>query len=320
MTNTTSVRKQRNGVLSALGNGVIGGLRHWRLILLAWLAGLATAALAAMPVVMLFNQALGHYPDAARVVAGQDAATIIESVMTLPDGGAMRGIANIAEGMATALLLAALLIPWLTGMLVASLREGRALGFGELWAGGWREYGRQLRLLLVSLIPWIVVGIVAALASAWARQGADTRILQSVGDQRQTVMLWIVGIASLLAWISIECARAAFAADPALRSAFRAWLRGLGLMVKRPFAVVLVVLATLVVGGGLAMLMQKSAMQPSASNFTAVLLAQLGVFVLWWMRIARLSALASISPGPAAQQAVQASTAPDPAPPEATSA
>ena len=53
--------------------------------------------------------------------------------------------------------------------LVASLREGRALGFGELWAGGWREYGRQFRLLLVSLIPWIVVGIVAALASAWAR-------------------------------------------------------------------------------------------------------------------------------------------------------
>lgn len=257
MTNTTSARTQRNGVLSALGNGVIGGLRHWRLILLAWLAGLATAALAAMPVVMLFNQALGHYPDAARVVAGQDAATIIESVMTLPDGGAMRGIANIAEGMATALFLAALLIPWLTGMLVASLREGRALGFGELWAGGWREYGRQLRLLLVSLIPWIVVGIVAALASAWARQGADTRILQSVGDQRQTVMLWIVGIASLLAWISIECARAAFAADPALRSAFRAWLRGLGLMAKRPLAVLLVVLATVAIGGGVAMLMHK---------------------------------------------------------------
>jgi hypothetical protein len=105
-----------------------------------------------------------------------------------------------------------------------------------------------------------------------------------------------------------------------LRSAFRAWLRGLGLMVKRPFAVVLVVLATLVVGGGLAMLMQKSAMQPSASSFTAVLLAQLGVFVLWWMRIARLSALALISPGPATQQAAQASTAPDSAPPEATSA
>ena len=302
MTNTTSPRTPHAGALSALGNGFTGGLRHWRLMLLAWLAGLAAAALAAAPVAMLLNEALGHQPDAAAVVAGQDIAPIIEGIMTLPDGGAMHAAARIAEGVSGALLLAVLLVPWLTGMLVASLREGRALGFGELWAGGWREYGRQFRLLLVALIPWIVVGVIAAIAGAWADRGADTRILQSVGEHRQTVVLWIVGVASLLSWTSIECARAAFAADPALRSAFRAWLRGLGLMAKRPFAVLIVVLATAVIGGGVAMLLQKTTMPPSTSSLMAVLLAQVSVLLLWWMRITRLSALTAISPDPAARQ------------------
>ena len=97
MTNTTSPRTPHAGALSALGNGFTGGLRHWRLMLLAWLAGLAAAALAAAPVAMLLNEALGHQPDAAAVVAGQDIAPIIEGIMTLPDGGAMHAAARIAE-------------------------------------------------------------------------------------------------------------------------------------------------------------------------------------------------------------------------------
>ena len=299
MTNTTSPRTPHAGALSALGNGFTGGLRHWRLMLLAWLAGLAAAALAAAPVAMLLNEALGHQPDAAAVVAGQDIAPIIEGIMTLPDGGAMHAAARIAEGVSGALLLAVLLVPWLTGMLVASLRAGRALGFGELWAGGWREYGRQFRLLLVALIPFAVTGVIAALAGVWARHGDDTRILQSVGEQRNTIVMWIVGIVWLLAWSSVESARAAFAADPGLRSAFRAWLRGLKLMLRRPLSVLLIVIATVVVGGGLTMLLQQPAMRNAAASAGLIWgLAQLAVLALWWTRIARLSALTAISPAP----------------------
>lgn len=296
MTTTTIPRAS---AFRALLAGLVGAFRHWRLMLIAWLAGLIAATFMARPVFALFNSALGHNPDAERIVSTQDIAPLIDSVMTLGDGGAMHGMAAIGQGLMSALVIAALLTPWLTGMLVASLREGRALGFGELWLGGWREYGRQFRLLLVALIPWAAVGGIAMLVGFWARHGDDTAILESVGRQRNEIVMWVVGIASLLAWISIESARAAFAADPRLRSAFRAWLRGIKLMLRRPISVLLVVLVTVAIGGGLAMLLQQPAIRSVGTSGTMIwLLAQVAVLVIWWMRIARLSALTSISPLP----------------------
>ena len=144
-----------------------------------------------------------------------------------------------------------------------------------------------------------MTGVIAALAGVWARHGDDTRILQSVGEQRNTIVMWIVGIVWLLAWSSVESARAAFAADPGLRSAFRAWLRGLKLMLRRPLSVLLIVIATVVVGGGLTMLLQQPAMRNAAASAGLIWgLAQLAVLALWWTRIARLSALTAISPAP----------------------
>ena len=294
----TSITSKHN-VFTALLAALAGAFRHWRLMLLAWLTGLLAATFMARPVFGLFNSALGHNPDVGRMVSSQNIAPIIDGVMTLGDGGGGHGMMEIGQGLALSLTLAAVLTPWLTGMLVASLREGRALRFGELWAGGWREYGRQFRLLLVALIPFAVTGVIAALAGVWARHGDDTRILQSVGEQRNTIVMWIVGIVWLLAWSSVESARAAFAADPGLRSAFRAWLRGLKLMLRRPLSVLLIVIATVVVGGGLTMLLQQPAMRNAAASAGLIWgLAQLAVLALWWTRIARLSALTAISPAP----------------------
>ena len=294
----TSITSKHN-VFTALLAALAGAFRHWRLMLLAWLTGLLAATFMARPVFGLFNSALGHNPDVGRMVSSQNIAPIIDGVMTLGDGGGSHGMMEIGQGLALSLTLAAVLTPRLTGMLVASLREGRALRFGELWAGGWREYGRQFRLLLVALIPFAVTGVIAALAGVWARHGDDTRILQSVGEQRNTIVMWIVGIVWLLAWSSVESARAAFAADPGLRSAFRAWLRGLKLMLRRPLSVLLIVIATVVVGGGLAMLLQQPAMRNAAASAGLIWgLAQLAVLALWWTRIARLSALTAISPAP----------------------
>lgn len=285
----------RTSLSYALLHGVRGGFRHWRVIVIAWLAGLVAATLAAWPVFGLFNRALGANPDAARIVTGQNIAPVVESVLTLGDGARTQGIAAIGQGMSMALAVALLLTPWLGGMLVASLREGRALRFGELWLGGWREYGRQWRLLLVALIPWGVVGVVAFIGAIWMRHGQDTRILESISKERTMMLMGFVGVAALLAWSSIEAARAAFAADPTLRSAMRAWLRGLRLLLKRPVAVVLLVIVTTLVGAGLAMLLQQPALRmPSASSALLWWLAQLAVLALWWSRIVRLSALAAI--------------------------
>lgn len=298
----------RSAVLPALLAALAGALRHWRLIVLGWLAGLLPAAFAAAPIRSLANQALGRDPDAARIVAGHDLEPVIEALLSLPDGGLGAGLSRFGLHASLALLIAALLAPWLAGMLVASLREGRALGFGELWSGGWREYGRQFRLLLVAIIPAALVIGLAMLLAAWVRSGQDTRILEAVGAQRQRIALWAVASAAALAWLGIETGRAAFARDPGLRSAFRAWRRGLRLLFGRPFAVLLVAAVTAATGSGIAFLLQKP-MLAGAATGTALLLAQLAVAVLWWSRIARLTALTSVSPPP-----------PDPAPAPAPAA
>lgn len=295
---TTQISSHANA-FGALFSALLGSFRHWRLILIAWFVGLFAATFIARPVFSLLNTALGQNPDAERIVSTQDAASIIESVMTLGNGGGMHGGGAIAQGLMSSLFIALLLTPWLTGMLVASLREGRALHFGELWLGGWREYGRQFRLLLVGLIPWAAVVSIAILVSFWAHHGNDTRILESVGQQRNTIAMWVITIAGLLVWTSIEAGRAAFAADNDLRSAFRAWLRGLKLMLRRPLSVLFLVLVTVVIGGGLTMLLQQPAMRSlSASGSLIWMLAQLAVLAIWWMRITRLTALTAISPLP----------------------
>lgn len=297
MTTTTSPRRNPFAVLLA---ALTGSFRHWRIFLLAWLCGLVAASFLAWPVSGLFNRALGSNPDAERIVSSQDIAPIADAVMGLGGGNDISGLVAIGQGLALALLLAVLLTPWLTGMLVASLRRGRALGFGELWLGGWQEYGRQFRLLLVALIPLAVAGGIAFAIGAWARHGEETRILQSVGEQRMEVAKWIAVIVWLLAWSSVEAGRAAFAADPGLRSALRAWLRGLRLMLRRPLSVLLIVIATAAIGGGLALLLQQPALRSAgASGVMIWLLAQLAVLAIWWARTARMTALAAISPLPA---------------------
>ena len=299
MSMTKTNPASRSGLLAALLGGFRAGLRHWRVIVLGWLAGLLPATLAALPVFALFNRALGEHPDASGIVRGNDIAPLADAVMTLPDGGLSAALEQLGDGLTAAVFLTLLLAPWLAGMLVASLREGRALRFGELWAGGWREYGRQFRLLLVSLIPWIGVGLVVAIASFWARHGDDTRILQSVGEQRQQIVMGLMLAAGFLAWTSIEAARAAFAADTTLRSAFHAWLRGLRLMVRRPIAVLLVMLITAGLGLVVAMMLQRPGIDPQAATGLVLGLAQLAVVALWWTRIARLTALAALVPSPA---------------------
>ncbi len=286
------------GLLRALGHGFGNALRHWRIILLGWLAGLLPAAFGAWPVRGLFNRALGGHPDAAHFVAGDDIAPLADALANMRDGGFFMSLAGIGQGLLVASLLALLMAPWLSGMLVASLREGRVLGFGELWAGGWREYGRQLRLLLVALIPMAAVAVAASLVFAWAYAGHETAIESAPGEQRMRIAMWVAAALGILGWAGVEAGRAAFAADATLRSAFRAWLRGLRLLLKRPFAVLTVVVLTLLLGAGIALLLQRTGVSAQASSGLVLAMAQLAVLVLWTTRIIRLSALTALSPPP----------------------
>ena len=164
------------------------------------------------------------------------------------------GAALAGAGIAS-LLIALLLSPWLTGMVVASIRAGDTLRFGNLLQFGLREYGRMARMLL------------------WARRAArhrvrDLRRRDAIGreqagrtrdpaDRRGQRVAHrddrAGGVVFVLAHATVEAGRGMLAADPSQRSAVKAWWRGMKLLVRRPVAVLVVYLGTLLAGEGLAL-------------------------------------------------------------------
>ena len=66
---------------------------------------------------------------------------------------------------------------------------------------------------------------------------------------------WAAGLLFVLAHASLEAGRGWLAADGRLRSALKAWWRGLKLLARRPFAVLSVYLGTTLLGLALAALL-----------------------------------------------------------------
>jgi hypothetical protein len=93
--------------------------------------------------------------------------------------------------------------------------------------------------------------------------------------------------------------RAAFIADPDLRSATRALARGVLQLLRRPLRTVLFYLAVTVVGmllfGGLGMARIHTTAVGAGGLCLALLLGQAMVLVLGWMRFARLLALSEVA-------------------------
>lgn len=296
MSTSLSNNGQRITALRAVLSGLTGALRHWRWLLLVWLAGLLPALIASRPVAALLDGAINHHPAAARIAAETDLAMLVDALMNQLEGdGVLVGVASAAS---LAVLLTALMAPWVNGMLVASLRQGRPLGFGELWLGGWREYGRQFRLYWLALIPFALAAGIAMLAFGWAEHGAEDRILEAATQTRERIALAIAFSAAMLAYATLESARAALAADPALRSVFRAWLHGLEALRRRPFSMLLIVALSVIASLALAAALQMAGLRWGGSGMI-VALAQLAVLGMAGLRFARLYALSSLLPPPA---------------------
>lgn len=285
------------GVFRIVLDALIGSLRHWRWILLVWIASLLPAQLVSRPITHLIDTAIGPHPDAARIVAENDLALLADALMKqLDDGGNL--ITGVLPGIGSALLIGALLAPWISGMLVASLRAQRTLGFAELWLGGWREYGRQFRLYWLALIPFALAAGIALLAFGWAGHDAEERLLETITQTRERIALAITAGALMLAYATLESARAALAADPAMRSVFRAWLRGLAALRQRPFSILLIVALSVIASLALAAALQITGLRWGGSG-VIVALAQLTVLAMAGLRFTRLCALTALVPKPA---------------------
>jgi hypothetical protein len=271
---------------------------QWRLLLLWILATLVPTLLVATPLWATLQAQFGHSMHAAQIAAGQDVSLLMQGL-----GKVGEHMGWLATGLGGSTVLMLLLAPWLTGMVVASLRAGRRLGFGELVHGGLSEYWRMLRMMLWSLVPLGVALAIGAGIMGVAHSGADKAILASDADAAGRNGLIVAVIVFVLLHATVEAGRGWLGADRNLRSVVKAWWRGVKLLVRRPVATLLVYVVASVVGYGLAMLFAWWRVRADGTGTGAFvltfLLGQAIVAMIAWGRIARVMGMASLAAGQA---------------------
>ncbi|WP_229678995.1 hypothetical protein [Dyella caseinilytica] len=196
-------------------------------------------------------------------------------------------------------VLTLLLSPFLDGMIVGSGRAGRALGFGEVLQNGLIEYGRMFRVMFWSLLPYGLLMVVMAASGNMVGKYAETAVLESQVSAYSNLMHVLVLVVFVIVQSIVESARAAFIADVTLRSATRALWRGIRQLVRRPLKTLLFYLTVTVVGLLLASVFAVARIHVTAFGglgfLLALLLSQLIVVIIGWMRVARLFALAEVA-------------------------
>lgn len=284
--------RQKRSAFAAIGNGALGGMQ-WRLVLLWLLVTLMPAAVVALPLWKVLDTLLGHSVHAESWAVHFDGLMFADVVAALRRANGWPGAAFVAGA-----ILTLLISPFLTGMAVAAGRANRSLGFGGLLQGGAVEYGRMLRMLILSLIPYALLALIAHGASSFADEKVDIALLPSTADMYEHGALAVILFFFVIAQAIVESARAQFIADIGLRSALRALGRGFTQFIRRPFATLFVYLVLTLVGTVLVALIASWRGHTTAvgSGLPAgFLIVQLGVIVVAWMRTSRLLALAGLS-------------------------
>lgn len=266
---------------------------QWRLLLL-W-AGLLLipAILAVIPLWRTLSASLDQAVHAAALAHKLDMMTVADLVANTGRNGAAISQAAIAG-----IVLALLLSPLLSGLVVTAARAPAALGFGPLLTGAFSEYGRMLRMLLWSIVPLSVALAIGAGALKLADKHAAKAILEADADLVRHLALLATGLLFLLACASLDAGRAALAVDRRRTSAVKAWWRGLGMLRQRPLACLAIYLVITLLGLALYALLGVARLNLAAPGPLAIvaglLATQLAALVLAWMRSARLFALIDV--------------------------
>jgi hypothetical protein len=267
---------------------------QWRLLLLWLLIMLIPATFVALPLRHMLGDLLDNSVHADEWAQNFNDMMFGDTIFSLIKHPGWAGAAA-----SLGLLTAGLLSPFLNGMIVGSGRAGRALGFGALLQSGFVEYGRMFRVMLWSLLVYAVVLGVASVAMHMADKHAEWAVLESQADTYHSIAHWVLLVVFVIAQLLMESTRAAFIADTTLRSATRALGRGFRQVFRRPLWTLVFYLIVTIIGLLLAAAFGVARIHVTAfgvSGFLfALMLSQLIVLVIGWMRIARLFALADIA-------------------------
>ena len=286
-------RASRRGGLGAALAALKTSLQ-WRMLLLWILATLVPTLLVATPLWAALQAHFGYSPHAADIAAGRNLPLLLQGFSKVGEQSL-----SLFAGLAGGGLLMLLLSPWLTGMVVASLRARRRLGLGELVHGGLSEYWRMLRMMLWSLIPLGLALMVGGGISGAAASGVEQPVLASEVESATRVGMIAAAIVFVLAHATVEAGRGWLGADAALRSVIKAWWRGLKLLLRRPLATLLVYIVAGIAGYGLALLFAWLRFKVDGVGTGAFVLSflcgQAIVAALAWGRIARLHGMADLA-------------------------
>jgi hypothetical protein len=281
---------------TSLPTGIVAAARNalqWRLLLLWALLLLLPTLAATLPVWQLLGDALDQSPQAATLARALDMTAVSDLMQVYK-----RYNTAVGNGALVALLLTLLLSPLLSGMTLAAARAPQRLGLGGLLGGGMLEYGRLLRMLIWSSVPLAVATILGSLAGAPLRSLGNDAILESTAHNASLAATLVLGLLLVLAHAAVDAGRAVLAADRRKTSAVRAWGEGVMLVVRRPLATLGAYLVITIVGLALAAIVALVRVRVAPiegwSFFGALLLTQLAIMVVAWMRAARLFALIAL--------------------------
>jgi hypothetical protein len=266
---------------------------QWRVMLIFIVLMALPTAIATVPIAHALGSLLDHSVQSSAMARHFIGLFMGDALFKLGKHGAALGG---AQTMAFIVTLA--LSPFLTGVIVTAARGVHRARFGELMHGGMYQYWRMLRLMLWSLVPYAIAFIIGGIARHMASNAAASDVLQSSADRGFLIARIILIVLLVLAHVIMESSRAQIAADEGLRSATRAFGRGIATAVRRPLATLGLYVATSVVGYVLAGLVGMWRIRTDAVGLGlvgAVALTQLIVVILAWQRIARIDALARIA-------------------------
>lgn len=267
---------------------------QWRLLLL-WvgLMLIPTAILGATVWRMLGEQL--DYSVRAAEVARQIDLTVFADLMAAHG----KSIAAFNSAGILALIATLLVSPLLSGMTATAARAPETLGFRGLVAGGLAEYPRMLRMLVWSVVPLGLAVAIGGAAMDAASEHASTVAVEADADLAGWLATAFTVILFAIAHATLDAGRAALAIERRRTSAVKAWWSGCKLLLRRPGATLGVYLAISAAGLALAALLVVARINVPGWNLAgfiaALLLVQLTVAVIGWMRSARLFAMIELA-------------------------
>lgn len=284
----------RNVPIRRILGQALDGAMQWRLWLLWIGASLGCALIAALPAWNWLAAALNNSVHAPAIASGKAPALLIDLLLSR---NAPLGVIGQSTTIAAVLML--LLSPLLAGATIAAIRSRTRIGFGDLLRGATAEYGPMLRMLVWSVVP---LGLALLLMSViiGANESAHEHATDGSGVATgRNIAFAAGGVLFVLAHASLEAGRGWLATDGRLRSALKAWWRGVKLLCRRPVAVLLAWLVTTLLGLALALLFAFLRQYAGGAGLGGFLLAMLlgcGITAgLAWGRIARLYAMSALA-------------------------